>query len=196
MRKTFVLVAAGIVFTSLFTSLGLVAGQQASGTYTAAQAAAGRTTYQAQCASCHLPDLKGSGDAAPLAGSEFIGAWGRRSPRELLSFMQLTMPPTRPGALSQEEYVNLAAFVLQQNGAVAGAQPLTSTVDTAIGTIATGRTPAGQQAAGGRGAAPAQGGQAAGGGRGRGGPAVAAGITVDGEVKNFVPVTEAMRRNP
>src|SRR5205807_1796436 len=85
MRKTLFLVASGVVVTGL----ALAAGQQPAGSYTAAQAAAGRTTYQAQCASCHLPDLKGSGDAAPLAGSEFIGSWGRRSPRELLSFMQL-----------------------------------------------------------------------------------------------------------
>src|SRR5947207_13825615 len=138
MRTTFIGVAAGVVTTSL----ALVAGQAPAGSYTAAQAAAGRTTYQAQCAGCHLADLKGSGDAAPLAGSEFMGSWGRRSPSELLSFMQLTMPPTRPGALSQEEYVNITAFVLQQNGAVAGAQPLTATVDAAIGTMANGQAPA------------------------------------------------------
>src|SRR5215471_4650621 len=192
MRRTLMLV--GFVIAS--ASLALIA-QAPAATYTAAQAAAGRTTYQAQCASCHLPDLKGSGDAAPLVGTEFMGSWGRRSPRELLSFMQLTMPPTRPGALSQEEYVNVAAFVLQQNGAPAGATALTPTLDVAINSIATGQAPAaGAQNAGGRGAAPAQAGQAAGGGRGRGGPAVAAGITVEGEVKNFVPVTEAMRRNP
>ena len=189
--KTLMLVAAAVVTGSL----ALVAGQQAPATtYTAAQAAAGRAVYQTQCASCHLPDLKGSGDAAPLAGSEFIGAWGRRSPRELLSFMQLTMPPTRPGALSPEEYVNVAAFVLQQNGAVAGPQALTATVDAAIGTFANGQAPAAvpQQAAG-RGAAPAA--PAAGGGRGRG-AAPPVGLTVEGEVKNFVPVTEAMLRNP
>src|SRR5215831_5388048 len=120
MRNTLTFIAA--VFVT--AGLALVAGQGPASGYTAAQAAAGRTTYQAQCASCHLPDLKGSGDAAPLAGSEFIGSWGRRSTRELLSFMQLTMPPTRPGALSQEEYVNVAAFILQQNGAAAGAQGL------------------------------------------------------------------------
>src|SRR5476649_1152748 len=137
MQKTSLLVATAVVTGGL----ALVAAQQApASTYTAAQAAAGRTTYQAQCASCHLPDLKGSGDAAPLAGSEFIGSWGRRSPRELLSFMQLTMPPTRPGALSQEEYVNVAAFVLQ-NGAAAGPQALTGTVDAAIGTFANGQAP-------------------------------------------------------
>src|SRR5207237_2689991 len=131
MQKTLILLAGGVVISGLT----LVSGQAPAGSYTAAQAAAGRTAYQAQGASCHLPDLKGSGDAAPLAGSEFIGSWGRRSPRELLSFMQLTMPPTRPGALSQEEYVNIAAFVLQQNGAAAGAQPLTANIDAAIGTI-------------------------------------------------------------
>src|SRR6266700_1053602 len=133
MRKILLLVASAFITSSLV----LIAGQQPRpASFAAAQAAAGRTTYQAQCASCHLPDLKGSGDAAPLAGSEFMSAWGRRSPRELLSFMQVTMPPTRPGALSQEEYVNIAAFVLQQNGATAGATALAPTVDVAINTIA------------------------------------------------------------
>ncbi|HVZ22401.1 MAG TPA: cytochrome c, partial [Vicinamibacterales bacterium] len=183
MRRTVMLVAIGVVVFPL----ALLAGQPApAGGYTAAQAAAGRTAYQANCASCHLADLKGSGDAAPLAGSEFMGSWGMRSPRELVSFMQLTMPPTRPGGLSQEEYVDIAAFVLQQNGAPAGAQALTPTLDAAINTFATGLAPAAApQLAAGRGAAPA-GAPAAGGGRGRGGPPPV-GITVEGEVKNFVP---------
>jgi alcohol dehydrogenase (cytochrome c) len=190
LRNQPVLVLIAIASCSL-----LLAGQQApaAGRYTAAQAAAGRTTYQAQCASCHQPDLKGQGDAAQLAGSEFIEAWGRRSTRELLSFMQLTMPPARPGALSQEEYTNVAAFILQSNGAPAGNQPLTATTDVAINTIATGQAPAVAAAAPGqRGAAPAA---AAGQGRGRG-AAPPTGITVAGEVKNYVPVTDAMLRNP
>src|SRR5438132_13752772 len=130
MRKILLLVASAFITSSLV----LIAGQQPRpGAYAAAQAAAGRTTYQAQCASCHLPDLKGSGDAAPLAGSEFMSSWGRRSPRELMSFMQLTMPPTRPGALSQEEYTNIVAFVLQQNGATPGTQAFAPS-DVAINT--------------------------------------------------------------
>jgi len=176
--------------------LAFVAAQQpAAGRYTAAQAAAGRTAYQAQCAGCHQADLKGQGDAPQLAGTEFIDAWGRRSPRELLSFIQLTMPPGRPGGLSQEEYIDVTAFILQSNGAVAGTQALAADTEVAIGSIASGRgaAPAQAQAQGqGRGAAPAV--QAAGGGRGRGAPPV--GLTVEGEVKNFVPVTEAMLRNP
>src|SRR5215470_18602322 len=135
MRNMLTLIAAAFVTAGL----ALVAGQAPAGGYTAAQAAAGRATYQAQCASCHLPDLKGSGDAAPLAGSEFMSGWGRRTTRELLSFMQLTMPPTRPGGLSQEEYVNVAAFILQSNGAAAGTQALTATTDLAINAVATGQ---------------------------------------------------------
>jgi alcohol dehydrogenase (cytochrome c) len=186
-----------LVVAALATGgLGMLTGQQPTGgPYTAAQATAGRTAYQAQCASCHLPDLKGSGDAAPLAGSEFMGAWGRRTTLELLTFMQLTMPPTRPGGLSLEEYVNVAAFVLQSNGVPAGNQPLTPTLAVAINSIATGQAPAAApQQAQGRGGAPVP--AAAGGGRGRGAASAPVGITVEGEVKNFVPVTEAMLRNP
>jgi alcohol dehydrogenase (cytochrome c) len=181
-----------LILMAIASSSLMLAGQQgpAAGRYTAAQAAAGRTTYQAQCSSCHQPDLKGSGDAAQLAGSEFMEAWGRRSTRELLGFMQLTMPPARPGALSQEEYTNVAAFILQSNGAAAGNQPLTATTEVAINTIATGQAPP-ATAAQGRGAAPAPAG-----GRGRGAAAPPVGITVAGEVKNYVPVTDAMLRNP
>ncbi len=131
------------VLVSMVMAFGglILAGQQGAGAgrYTAAQAAAGRTVYQAQCASCHLPDLKGQGDAAPLAGSEFMDAWGRRSTRELASFMQLTMPPARPGGLSQDDYVNIIAFVLQANGAAAGTQTFTAATEVAINSVATGQ---------------------------------------------------------
>src|SRR3954469_21310927 len=148
----------GLVGTAVGTiGLVMLSGQQTpGGPFTAAQAAAGRTAYQANCASCHLADLKGSGDAAQLAGSEFMDAWGRRTPRELLSFIQLTMPPTRPGALSQEEYLGITAFILQSNGATAGGQALTPSVDVAINSIARGSAPVAAAAApAGRGAPPA-----------------------------------------
>src|SRR3954469_3143714 len=158
----------GLVGTAVGTvGLVMLSGQQTpGGPFTAAQAAAGRTAYQANCASCHLADLKGSGDAAQLAGSEFMDAWGRRTTREFLSFMQLTMPPTRPGALSQEEYLNIAAFVLQSNGALPGNTALTPQVDVAINAGPRGQAPALAAAPPpGRGAPPAAA-QAAG-GRGR-----------------------------
>src|SRR5580658_555674 len=71
----------------------LLTGQQptATGPYTAAQADAGRTAYQANCAGCHGPDLGGRNDAAQLAGSLFIGSWGGRTTKDLLGFMQGSM---------------------------------------------------------------------------------------------------------
>jgi alcohol dehydrogenase (cytochrome c) len=174
------LVAASIVIAAL--SVIRVAGQQAAAPFTAAQATAGAAAYQTNCATCHQPDLKGSGTAPTLAGAEFVGGWGTRTTRDLLTFIQLTMPPASPGALGADVYANITAFILQSNGARAGTQTLTENARVPINTIATGQPAAGgQQAAGQRAAAP---------------PARAAGVTVAGEVKNYVPVTDAMLANP
>jgi PQQ-dependent dehydrogenase (methanol/ethanol family) len=194
LRKRFAL--ALIAFTGwALVAMPPAAGQQpagGAGPFTAAQATAGATAYQANCATCHQPDLRGQGTATPLAGSEFIGAWGSRPASDLLSFIQLTMPPPNPGTLGADTYANIAAFILRSNGARAGNQPLTATSQVLINSVATGQAPA---AAAGRGAPPAGGQQP--GGQGRGGPPAApAGITVAGEVKNYVPVTDAMLRNP
>jgi alcohol dehydrogenase (cytochrome c) len=174
------LVAASIVIAAL--SAIRLAGQQTAAPFTAAQATAGAAAYQTNCATCHQPDLKGSGTAPTLAGAEFIGGWGTRTTRDLLTFIQLTMPPASPGALGADVYANITAFILQSNGAQAGTQTLTENARVPINTIATGQPAAGgQQAAGQRAAAP---------------PARAAGVTVAGEVKNYVPVTDAMLANP
>ena len=55
------------------------AGQQrpAGGPYTVSQATAGRTVYQANCATCHGADLRGQASAPPIAGPGFLGTWGR-----------------------------------------------------------------------------------------------------------------------
>ena len=108
MAKKYFLLA--LIVTVAFGAAVLAVGQG-----NAQQANAGRAAYQANCASCHLPDLSGQGDAAPLRGPAFQTAWGTRTPQELLSFIQITMPPQRPGALSAQEYSDIVAFILQQN---------------------------------------------------------------------------------
>lgn len=170
-------------------SVATLARQQPPGTgpFTAAQAGAGATAYQTSCATCHQSDLRGLGTATPLVGTEFIGAWGNRSTRDLLSFIRLTMPPGNPGALDPDTYASIAAFILQSNGARAGNQPLTADTQAVINSVASGQAAPG--------APPAAGQQGGGQGRG-GGPARPAGITVAGEVSNYVPVTDAMLRNP
>jgi PQQ-dependent dehydrogenase (methanol/ethanol family) len=201
--------------------IALVAGQQPTTTvFTAQQAAAGRAAYEANCASCHVADLGGRNEAPQLAGGDFMNTWRSRTTQALLEFMQSTMPPDGP-TLSPDQYQSIVAYILQQNGAVPGPQPFLPATAVPIGAVATGQRPtAGAQAsaggpqrgagagggrgqgAGGRGQAP--GGQGlnpddgpAPGARGRGQAApVARGLTVSGEVKNYVPVTDAMLRNP
>jgi alcohol dehydrogenase (cytochrome c) len=197
MKKTFALVLA------LAGAYGVVrvAGQgPAAGPFTAQQADAGRTAYQANCASCHNPDLSGSGNAAPLAGSVFMGGWGSRTTQDLVGFMSGSMPPTNPGSLTDATYVNIAAFILQYNGSRPGNQALTATTNVAIRTVATGVLAQAQAGGGGRGQgkqAAAGAGAAKGGAGGRGAAAPAPrGLTIAGTVKNFTPLTDAMMKNP
>jgi alcohol dehydrogenase (cytochrome c) len=177
--------------------IAVVAGQQpgATVTFTAEQAAGGRVAYQTSCEGCHRPDLSGSGEAPALAGPNFMNAWRDRTASDLFAQIQSSMPPGGEGTLSDATYLSIVAYILQTNGAAAGSQPLTANAAVRIGSVATGQAavPAAPQAP-----APAAGGQGRG-GQGRGGQQQAArarGLTVAGEVKNYVPVTDAMLRNP
>jgi alcohol dehydrogenase (cytochrome c) len=182
--------------------IGIVAGQQpaAARIYTAEQANGGRTAYQATCASCHQPDLGGANDAPQLAGGNFVSAWGNRTTRDLFDFIRRAMPPDSPGSAGDQAYLNIVAYMLQANGALAGTQPLAPTTAEPIGSVAM-ATAAGAQAAQGAGAAPA-GAPAAAAAQGTPAPAQGQapaerrGLTVEGEVKDYVPVTDAMLRNP
>ncbi len=187
------------------SAIALAAGQQpaAPPVYSAEQAAAGRAAYQASCASCHVADLGGRNEAPQLAGGDFMNTWRNRTTKDLFDYMSATMPPGGP-SLSPDQYAGIVAYILQQNSAAAGAAALTPATAVAIGTIATGqRPPAAQTAAaadaavgrgaGGRGAGP---GGAGAGGRGGAQAAAPRGVTVAGEVANYVPVTEEVLRNP
>src|SRR5579872_2659041 len=117
-----------------------VQGQQRpAGPFTAAQASAGRAAYQENCSGCHLPDLAGRNEAPPLAGGNFMNTWGGRTTRELLALIQTTMPPGSPGALGADTYAEVAAFILQSNGATPGTQTLTPASAVTISSIATGQ---------------------------------------------------------
>jgi S-disulfanyl-L-cysteine oxidoreductase SoxD len=168
-------------------ALGLVglAHGQAAGPFTDAQAAAGRSSYLANCAGCHLTDLRGANEARPLVGPDFMRTWSGRTAQELVAFLSVTMPPppSRPGGLGAQSYVNLAAFLLQANGALPGSSALTAASPLTIGSVATGAMSDAFRAALAT-AAPA-------------GPAGAAGVTgvsVAGQVAGFNPVTDAMLR--
>jgi alcohol dehydrogenase (cytochrome c) len=189
----------------------LVSAQQPADVFTAEQAAAGRGVYQANCASCHMADLAGRNEAPQLAGTNFMNTWRERSTRDLFEFTQSTMPPTGAN-LGAEQYLAVTAYLLQANGAQAGSQMLTPATAQPIGAVVRSgvagvaardvpTTTAGDPApTGGRQAAPPAAGRSATPGpatAGRGGatPTLPLGVTVSGEVKNFVPVTDEQMRN-
>ena len=186
------LLALGIAGGFSFSLVGQAPQPAIPAVFTAAQATAGQAAYTANCASCHLADLAGQNEAPQLAGPNFRSTWGKRTTRDLIEYMSATMPPGRP-SLAEQEYVSIAAFILRANGAAAGTQALAPATAAVIGSIATGR-PAATTAAQ---TAPRPGA----GGDGDGAPRPAAapasrGHSVQGEVKNYVPVTDAMLRNP
>jgi mono/diheme cytochrome c family protein len=128
-RLTF---AIALLFVGVVT-LNMSAVQPAGEpVFTAAQAAAGQSSYQANCASCHLTDLAGQNEAPPLRGPNFLRTWRERTTRDLVDYMAATMPPGRP-SLAEQDYLNLAAFILRSNGAAAGAEALRPSTAVAIG---------------------------------------------------------------
>ncbi len=169
-------------------SASATARQAQPAVYTAAQATAGQAAYAANCASCHQPTLVGQNEAPPLAGTNFMTTWGKRTTKDLIEYMAATMPPGKP-SLAEADYVNISAFILQYNGATAGTQALAATTAAPIATIATGQraAPPVRTAAGGGGdggpARPA-------------GPAAPRGHSLVGDIRNYVPVTDAMLKNP
>ena len=190
------LTEASKAFALAALAVATLAGQPpaAPAVFTAAQATAGRTVYQAQCASCHGPDLTGRNEAPPLVGGTFLNTWRTRTTRDLVDLMTATMPPNAP-SLSADQYLAVASFILQANGAAAASQPLTATTAVAIGSIATGNQPAPA-----RGSAPAGETNQPAAGRGQGGPRAVTplgptGQTVFGDVKSYVPITDEMLRN-
>lgn len=112
----------------------------AQGVFTAEQAQAGDAGYREHCAGCHSSDLGGNGEAPPLGGSGFMTSWGSQTTTDLFKYAQ-GMPPGGP-RLSDEQYLAIVAYILQQNGASAGTQALTTSTAAPIGKIATGQRPA------------------------------------------------------
>ena len=144
------------ILFALVAAATLMSAQQpaAPASFTAAQAAAGRTAYDANCSGCHGTDLRG---VPPLAGPDFIGGWSTRPVKDLISTISSSMPPDRPGQLRQEVYLDIVAHILQTNGRTPGDQMLSANSNGVVGGPAA-QAPTGAAAGGGRqGAAPAGG---------------------------------------
>ncbi len=125
--KQFAAVGAPVLATVVAAGGGILgqapAGNQA--VFSADQAQNGETLYLEQCASCHLPNLRGQFEAPELAGPSFRNIWGNRSVGDLFTVIDETMPVQAPGSLSDEQLAAVVAFMLRENGVAASDTQLT-----------------------------------------------------------------------
>jgi mono/diheme cytochrome c family protein len=76
-------------------------------TYTADQARAGKQVYESTCAKCHPP--------GQLDGETFEVGWNERRVSDLFSLLSNTMPQDKPGSLTDDQYLDVVAYLLQRN---------------------------------------------------------------------------------
>lgn len=86
--------------------------------YTAEQAERGATVYVATCARCHPP--------GQLDGENFAAGWHTARASTLFTTLRNTMPQDRPGSLTDAQYADVIAYVLQRNRVPAGTIALTA----------------------------------------------------------------------
>lgn len=100
------------------------AASLSAGVYTQAQAERGSDLYSSHCAECHGGDLIGSEAGPGLAGPYFDYKWGGRTVAELFAYTSTNMPLDNPGALSDQQYIDIIAHILRANEYPAGDAPL------------------------------------------------------------------------
>ena len=115
-----VIVAVALAGVPLASAFG---AQLVAPSFTAAQAANGKSVYDVSCASCHGPNLSDGAYGPPLNGDGFLQRWGGK-PMDALFLAVTGMPVGAPRSLNDETYADLLAYILQHNGVHAAAEPL------------------------------------------------------------------------
>ncbi len=102
------------------------------GVYTEQQAVAGGALYLRSCVECHGITLAG-GEAGPaLVGGAFWQQWQDQSLAAFYQITASTMPVNNPNGFTPEQYADLVAFMLQQNGLPAGEENLPSSAPNLV----------------------------------------------------------------
>ena len=100
------------------------------GVFTEAQAERGRAVYPGPCGLCHGRRLDGASDdpdmlsTPPLARARFLRVWEGRSLGTLYEYTRATMPEANPESLTDQEYVDIIAYMLSVSGMPAGDEEL------------------------------------------------------------------------
>lgn len=142
----------------------------------ASQATAGAETYSINCATCHGAALEGNALGPILSGQAFLGQWGGQTPTDFFNYIKANMPPGDNESLSDDDYFNVVAHVMQSNGVVESNPVLSNNSDYPLASNITGaaNTSAQQQLA----------------------EAPPTGVIRPGTIENFVPISDAMLSNP
>ena len=82
------------------------------GFYTVEQGNRGNDVFRGQCAKCH--------SIADHTGPDFRLAWHGQTVRSLFDYLRGSMPDDDPGALSDQQYLDVTAYLLKLNGMPAG----------------------------------------------------------------------------
>jgi alcohol dehydrogenase (cytochrome c) len=119
-----VVVWVGLLSLAAFSE-EIVIGDGERPTFSNQQSRVGSLVYQQYCSSCHSASLAG-GQGPAIAGADFMHRWagGQRTVGDLYALIRGTMPKEAPGSLSEEQYENLVAYLLAQNGFKAGEMAL------------------------------------------------------------------------
>jgi len=90
------------------------------GVYNAEQAKRGQTVYDTKCAACHDGGTMGP----ELWGDAFLTDWDQKTVGAFFTRIKDTMPEDAPGTLSDNDVLDVVAYVLQANGFPAGEKPM------------------------------------------------------------------------
>jgi alcohol dehydrogenase (cytochrome c) len=115
-----------ILVASACLAFDATAGAQpaAQGPFTEAQAARGARLADTHCGACHDP--RRGGTALPFSGERFMQKWGGdgRTADDLFYIARTSMPFGAPGSLTPQEYADIVAHILRENGYAAGRSEL------------------------------------------------------------------------
>jgi len=102
---------AGALAVALAAGAALAAPVAARPAAQSAQVVQGEQVYARACASCHGANLEGP--VGPPLDAARLAAYGTAA--RLYQYVHGTMPMDAPGSLSDQEYYDVIAYLLQRN---------------------------------------------------------------------------------
>jgi mono/diheme cytochrome c family protein len=88
-----------------------------TGVYSEAQATAGKATFDVRCAGCHIT-------AARMTGPDFRKGWHGQTVWKFFDLVRETMPSDNPKSLTDQQYAEVIAYLMQATRMPAGATAL------------------------------------------------------------------------